>query len=30
MMDDWDLQKSETVFNDHLDACRLMCRGLVR
>jgi len=27
-MIDWDLDKNETVHNDHLDACRLMCKGL--
>ncbi len=28
-MIDWDLNKDETVHNDYLDACRLMCRGIV-
>ena len=27
-MVEWDLDKSETVHNDHLDAGRLMCRGI--
>ena len=27
-MIDWDLNKSETVHNDHLDAARLMCKGI--
>jgi len=27
-MIDWDLDKNETVLNDYLDACRLMCRGI--
>jgi len=27
-MIDWDLNKNETVHNDHLDSCRLMCRGI--
>jgi len=27
-MIDWDLDKSQTVHNDHLDACRLMCKGI--
>ena len=27
-MIEWDLDKNDTVHNDHLDACRLMCRGI--
>ena len=27
-MIDWDLNKNETVNNDYLDACRLMCKGI--
>ncbi len=27
-MVDWDLNKDDTVNNDHLDAARLMCRGI--
>jgi len=27
-MEDWDLNKDETVLNDYLDAARLMCKGI--